>query len=325
MRCRSLMKNSMHFLNSQPNLEPRRQRTTLVQAMRGARWQGEIVQMARGKGPNQLDMASTQAVGLAHVRFPHEATVRAEQPRGFVTFSLPLSDERLLRVNGVQGGQLALFVNFGFDETHIYAPRRNLIAGRIETATLLAELSRITGSSLQDDAVPRGLVELGPSTHERLVRALLSYIHDRPPSAAKTSMRDVQVVETMAWALISARQANSRATKALQIVKRTRRLLDTSVRSKPTLAEICSTTGCSAPVLTNAFQHVTGTSPARYVRHLRLAQAHIALLNSDPSNASVKAIALEAGFTELGRFSGLYNRVYGQLPSKTHLTDPRIS
>jgi AraC-like DNA-binding protein len=64
-----------------------------------------------------------------------------------------------------------------------------------------------------------------------------------------------------------------------------------------------------------------------YIRLRRLASVHRSL--SDPYRAptSVTQAALNAGFTDLGRFSTYYRRLYGESPSLTRrraaeLSDP---
>lgn len=315
---RDNFENDMHFLNApDPLADIRRSRTTLQSAMHGGYWQGEIVRMAPGKGPDSLDMVSTPAVSLVHVRFPHEATVRAEQPRGFLTFTLPATDGDLLRINGVRGRNGALFINYGCEETYSYAPTRNLIAGRVNIEMLLAILGQITGSTLQDDAIPRGLISLSPSAQKRLVRIALTVIHGDEASDRNAVQPKTQFLQAFARALLSVHEGESHVTKALQIVKQARAMLDAKAPTQPRLPEMCEAARCSAPVVTGAFNDVTGTSPSKYVRYLCLARAHQALCCGTSDAPLVKAAALNAGFTELGRFSGLYSRVYGQLPSQT--------
>lgn len=298
-------------------MEIRRHETTLQSAMHHGLWQGEVVRLALGRGPDKINTVSTASLGLARVRFPHEATVITQQPREFVTFTLPLTYGRKLRVNGAAGPSHGLFVNFGCRETHIYGLGRDHIAGRIETTTLLSVLSRMTGSSLQEDAVPCGVVSLTPLAHKQLVQSLLASIHDNNAKAEDACLFEQQIVHKIASALISACQLNDRAKKALQIVKRACNKLESSKNKQPSLAEMCDAAGFSAPVVTSAFRRITGASPARYVRLMRLARAHDELCKGDPMTASVKAIALETGFSELGRFSGLYKQVYGTLPSNS--------
>ena len=297
-------------------MEVRRHQTTLEAAMRDGRWQGEVVRLSRGVGLDRVSSVSTASLSLTHVRFPHEATVLTQQPKGFVTFTLPLTRGRKLRVNGTARPDHGLFVNFGCRETQIFGHGRDHIAGRIKTERLLSALSQITGSALQEAAVPRGAVGLARSIHERLVHGLLVEIYAQPAKAEAATVFEERIVHIFACALISAHQLNDGAAKALQIVNQARRALDLSKNKQPTLTEICDAAGFSAPVVTNAFQCVTGASPARYARLARLARAHSELCKGNPMTASVKEVALEMGFRELGRFSGLYRQVYGRLPAQ---------
>jgi AraC-like DNA-binding protein len=64
------------------------------------------------------------------------------------------------------------------------------------------------------------------------------------------------------------------------------------------------------------FAQFLGTTPLRWVRQARLARARRALLASD-GRASVSQVALDCGFTQLGRFAAQYCRRFGELPSET--------
>ena len=311
-------RNDMQFLNnSEPDRDVRRQRTTLEAAMEGARWQGEVVQISHGEGEDRIDIVTSDNCSFAHVRFPHEATVNAAQPKGFVTFTMPVADEHRLRVNGVTAPSQALFMNFGCDETHSYGLGRNLVAGRIRTEAFLAALGRITSSTPCEDAVPRGLVILEPAVRQELLRRLLAFIHDKSDLTETTIRHETAVIVAMAQAVISSRHAVVVSSTASKVFKRACRLIERSTGTRPALSDMCGVAGYSTPVVTASFRDIAGTSPARYARHRSLARAHRALREGGPAVASVKAIALENGFSELGRFSGLYKRVYGQLPSET--------
>lgn len=66
-----------------------------------------------------------------------------------------------------------------------------------------------------------------------------------------------------------------------------------------------------------AFQKVHGTSPRSYLTRVRLEAARNRLLLADPDKDSVTAIALESGFTHLGRFAGEYARTFGESAKAT--------
>ena len=60
-----------------------------------------------------------------------------------------------------------------------------------------------------------------------------------------------------------------------------------------------------------------GISPTRYVLLRRLKQVRIALRDADPYTANVAELARRFGFTELGRFAGVYRAAFGETPSTT--------
>jgi AraC-like DNA-binding protein len=80
--------------------------------------------------------------------------------------------------------------------------------------------------------------------------------------------------------------------------------------------EIANAAGVSARTLRDGFQHFKEVSPMQFVRHLRLERARDALRKSS-SDRRVAEIALDCGFTHLGRFAMAYKRIFGELPSDT--------
>jgi transcriptional regulator GlxA family with amidase domain len=51
--------------------------------------------------------------------------------------------------------------------------------------------------------------------------------------------------------------------------------------------------------------------------NIRLAQARSMLSSMDAESATVTRIAVQCGFLELGRFSLLYRKTFGETPSET--------
>jgi AraC-like DNA-binding protein len=82
--------------------------------------------------------------------------------------------------------------------------------------------------------------------------------------------------------------------------------------------------GVSTSSLYEAFQRERAMSPMRMLRDVRLARVRQDLLRAEPGE-SVTTAALRWGFTHLARFSGLYRRQFGELPSETLLLARRAS
>ncbi|MDE1180479.1 anthranilate 1,2-dioxygenase regulatory protein AndR [Paraburkholderia sp.] len=82
------------------------------------------------------------------------------------------------------------------------------------------------------------------------------------------------------------------------------------------LTDIATAIGVPVRTLTDGFQHFRGITPMQYVRQARLERAREALRLAGP-DARVAEIALDCGFTHLGRFALEYKRKFGESPSET--------
>ena len=83
------------------------------------------------------------------------------------------------------------------------------------------------------------------------------------------------------------------------------------------MQQLCELIGVRDRTLRSCCAEFLGISPSRYVLLRRLKQARIALREADPAAASVAEIARACGFTQLGRFAGVYQSAFGEPPSAT--------
>jgi AraC-like DNA-binding protein len=79
--------------------------------------------------------------------------------------------------------------------------------------------------------------------------------------------------------------------------------------------DLCAATGVSERPLRDAFLEYFGMGPMRYLKLRRLHHARRTLREGNAD--SVKAVALENGFWELGRFAVQYRQLFGEPPSET--------
>lgn len=82
------------------------------------------------------------------------------------------------------------------------------------------------------------------------------------------------------------------------------------------LADLAAAAGVSGRSLQLGFQAAFGKSPLEVARAERLKQVHFALL-SRADDMSIADLASSWGFGHLGRFSALYRKRFGCLPSET--------
>ena len=99
-------------------------------------------------------------------------------------------------------------------------------------------------------------------------------------------------------------------------VKRAENFMHENITAHLTIGDLTAVTRVSARSLHEGFRRFRGTSPMNYLRSLRLERARQDLLATN-TNLSVTDIATKWGFTQLGRFSVTYKKVYGESPSET--------
>ena len=83
-----------------------------------------------------------------------------------------------------------------------------------------------------------------------------------------------------------------------------------------TVQVVADAIGVSPRSLEMGFRSFKGTTPAAYLRDIRLEAAHEELSNP-LSTLSIKEVCLKWGFFHFGRFSKLYSEIYGLMPSET--------
>lgn len=83
-----------------------------------------------------------------------------------------------------------------------------------------------------------------------------------------------------------------------------------------TLEDLEQVTGLTRERLYKDFRHSYNSTPMSYFRDLRFQEVRQRLLIA-PANASVSSVALDCGFSQLGRFAREYQDRFGELPSAT--------
>ncbi len=100
------------------------------------------------------------------------------------------------------------------------------------------------------------------------------------------------------------------------IVRQAERLIRERAQAPVTVVELAAALGVGVRTLQVAFRTWRSTTPRAFLRQVRLDRVRDTLLHGD-GQSSVTDVALDAGFTHLGRFSGIYRRVYGECPHVT--------
>ena len=101
------------------------------------------------------------------------------------------------------------------------------------------------------------------------------------------------------------------------VVRRAQDYLRAHAHKPVYVLDLCGATGVSERTLRGAFLDQCGMGPIRYLKLRRLHQVRRTLRSTVPEATSVKAVALENGFWDLGRFATEYRQHFRESPSQT--------
>ncbi len=106
------------------------------------------------------------------------------------------------------------------------------------------------------------------------------------------------------------------STAAPKHVKQAEDFIIAHLKDHISIDDLTELTGVSSRSIYNGFQSFRGTTPMKFILEMRLAKVREDLRIGCPEK-NVTDIATRWGFTQLGRFSVAYKKVYGESPSKT--------
>lgn len=93
--------------------------------------------------------------------------------------------------------------------------------------------------------------------------------------------------------------------------------IDANAKGPISAEDLASLCCVSARTLYDKFQSVKGVAPQAYIRQRKLFKIHGCMQGVHSSTRNVTEIALEYGFSHLGRFSSDYKQLFGESPSET--------
>ena len=155
----------------------------------------------------------------------------------------------------------------------------------------------------------------GNSTSLAFLRSKLLHLKNAPgfePSKEDFNWLITGILDWTEEALTSPREESFRFNGTRKrIAKRTQAYLEENYRGTVRLDDLCRISGSSIRTLQRSFQEHFCQNISDYLLTLRLDEAYRKLYTSDAIETSVSKIALDNGFTHLGRFSTKFHKHFG--------------
>ncbi len=285
------------------------------------------IQLEPGCSPPDLTLFSSDAVWavLADV---HVASVGVTvMDPDYFAFALWAGEEEC-RLNGEPAQTTTLYAQGEQDGFYISGKARRTLGLAVRRSDLVQALAALRGVGPEDVALDDCRLELMPEAAARFRNALvdrvtqpLRHVSGSAPEA-DTSDLSSSIFGLLVDAYLHARpelRQRPRAHPPERIVRAAEeRFFAAEAAGAPiSLPDLCAAAGVSQRALYRAFHTVCGEPPLSYFQKRRLTKARAMLLHARPARGAVKRVAIDAGLTELGRFSVQYRRLFGECPSTT--------
>lgn len=137
------------------------------------------------------------------------------------------------------------------------------------------------------------------------------------PGRAPLFRHYAHAVANKLLSVLQRNQPTSQLCGQARLFERLDRHIEARIKQDISVEQLALFAGLSQRSLYQVFKDQAHTSPRSYIRRKKLEHVYATLMDPAVRVASVTAVALDYGFTHLGRFAELYKSSFGVLPSES--------
>ena len=275
-------------------------------------WHGAFRQLGKGRITSRQRSLHLGPCSLIYHRLDKRIQARQSPPEGCVGLAIPPRD--FLWFEGAEvGNHEVLLVGEGSDGEFVTpneAACQTLTVPRSvfeASARALFPRTRMNGASIRIFRCPPS----GWSTLQQEMTRLLGDGRMSPEDASHLLCRFLDLI-----AGPENGGEKSIGSRSMRVARSAQDYIEEHYRGTMRMEDLCRCTGVSLRTLQQYFAEYFQLSPSNFIRVRRLHAARQAFLAAGPDH-TVSRIAIDSGFTHLGRFSVNYREHFGESPSET--------
>jgi len=270
----------------------------------------------------RMFLVTTPTMQFGRVQHSSGYSSQGENPKGTISFALPLDEARPM----IHRGQAIDTLHMGVVQNgEGYELRNPAGADHIVTTFSASKFDRYA-TDVWRESSPRQRTahRFGFRDHAhklqyvQAAQAMLADLRRQP-----TLLQDSRVTPELEDRAFEMLLLHSRFDERYSpdpvrhhVARRAYRYMLENLEEVPSVRKLCLITGVSYMTLERGFQELYGMGPLQQIKAVRLSRARRELLRPTRST-TVTTAALHWGFFELGRFSVQYRRFFGESPSET--------
>jgi len=281
------------------------------------------IEWGQGRVNTALYRAQVGRCEVMALRYGAQVEIRPQPFEHFVLIQMPIRGRAELRSTSatyaVKPGEAAIF-SPGEQASLLWSEDCEQLMVKVPLSLVSWGFSQFQPVSAGRHELPE-VQTLQEHTASRLLR-LVAELLDCMRTNETASSRWTRQVEESLTLFILDNYFNAQAPGSAALAppsnsasKRVETFFKSRIGQETTLLDLATTMGVSVRSLHSICQREYGQSPMELLRSFRLEAVRERLLASDPS--SVTQVALEYGFSHVGRFAQYYRERFGELPHTT--------
>lgn len=281
----------------------------------------EMKQIGTGKFQSDLAVRTTPQAELYADRFSKAVSMHLEAPKDTVGILLPRSasgrfivcgenaaNEKIVVIPYGSGVDITIPDLAGSDAMTIPIDRFNTMTEVLAPTYVRSEKYTMTeGNQAQLNHLQKAIIDLVTNPDMEVNDEQLSNLL----AATIASITDCPSNNTQQ----SGEKHTNRAQ--IQIIKLVQEYIEVHYNEAICMEDLCRMTGVGLRSLQRYFKGYFDLSIAEYIKSTRLNNANRELKKAHPSECTVTQIAMQNGFSHLGRFSIEFHNRFGQSPRHT--------
>lgn len=277
---------------------------------------------------------------ILKARYGTDIEIRKTRNTKYYVFHIPLAGPFICYLNGkkkiIEPGQ-GFLVYPGMDVELVFPKDSETLVLRIDESFFLDNLAMLGGELNTASYSPEGY-SLDMSSHAgQLLKQAMDYFQIEAWSSTRLieypgfishleSVISCRIIAALGLVNTYRETGNKHNDHAQQIVREAEHYMTTNMKNHMSTTQIADYCGVSYRTLQRVFVSVHGISPLKWLKQQRLQGVRSQLIGPRSSqDISVTAVAMDWGFSDLGRFAGLYRDYFGELPRETLRTGRKVS
>ena len=232
------------------------------------------------------------------------------------------SQDLLPRINGLEVSDNQLMCQPGAVDFELVTPDEFQIYGVVISTSTLRKAAETLGVTVPDISGEQVKVCLTQDQELRLsqhIDLLLALQVQKDNHSIPVAIQTERFIQTLLEVLTIPHYDKS-APRSYEQRKRVIETVKAYIEANPdkamTITELCEAAHVSRRTLQYSFESQLGISPLQFIKTSRLNQVHRDLLNAK-TGAKISDIAIQRGFWHPGQFGRDYQKLFGEVPSKT--------